>query len=540
MDKALHHLIILPIILPMAVGGFLLFFDERNRKLKSAVSLATASILVVVSFLLVVRAVEIAPAADVYQIGNWKAPFGIVLVLDGLSALMLVLSSFLTVASLLFAQAHWHKRGQNFHSQMQFILAGVNGAFLTGDLFNLFVFFEMLLTASYALAFHSPTPLRVRAGLHYVVVNLIASSLFLIGAALIYGVTGTLNIAGIAEGLKALQHHDVVMFEIGAGFLGLAFLVKAAMWPLNFWLTPLYSIVPAPIGAMFAILSKVGIYVILRFTLLIFRLPDSPLFLYGQNVIFYGGLATLVFGFLGVLASQALGRLVSYCVLISSGTLLAAVGSGHPSLTAGALYYFITSLLALSAFFLLVELLERTQDTAANVLAVTMEAYGDEDDVEQSEAGTYLPATSAILGACFALCAILLVGMPPLSGFIGKFMLINGLLNPMSLTGPLASHVLPNFDDWAFIVLLILSGLATLVALSRTGIRTFWASIEGKAPQVRVIEFAPIAGLLVLCVALTIFAGPVTRYLVQTSQELHYPENYIGSVLHNVSRVALP
>lgn len=528
MGEFMHHVMILPILLPMAVGALLLFYDERRRKLKSIISLSSAGILVLIALMLVARAVEVSPSADVYSLGNWPAPFGITLVLDRLSAMMVLLSSILGAAALVFSLAHWHKAGPHFHSLMQFLMVGVNGAFLTGDLFNLFVFFEVMLTASYALALHGSGQARVRSGMHYVVINLIASSFFLIGAALIYGVTGTLNMADLAAKIAQIPTQDRIVFEAGAAILGLAFVVKAGMWPLNFWLTPTYSSAAAPVGASFAILSKVGIYVILRLTLLLFGPESGVLEDFGNDVLFYGGLATLIFGFIGVLASQALGRLAAYSVLVSSGTLLAAIGTGNASLTAGALFYIVSSTLALAAFFLLVELVERSQDTAANVLAVTMEVYGDEEEEEEDEVGTYLPATLAILGACFGISAILIIGMPPFSGFIAKFMMITGVFNPNGLD---ADGYMPVVRDWVFVTFVILSGFAALVSMTRTGIRTFWASIEGKVPRVQVIEFAPVAGLLALCLMLTLAAGPVADYMAEAAAELHNPRDYIGSVL---------
>ena len=530
MANFLHHLIIFPILLPIATGALLLFYDERHRRLKSSISIISIGLLVLTAMLLVARAIEISPQAEVYALGNWVAPFGITLVLDRLSALMVLLSSILGVASLVFSLAHWYKVGPHFHSLMQFMIAGVNGAFLTGDLFNLFVFFEVMLTASYALALHGSGQARVRSGMHYVVINLLASSFFLIGAALIYGVAGTLNMADLAMKLAILPVEDRIIFETGAAILGLAFVVKAGMWPLNFWLTPTYSAVAAPVGASFAILSKVGIYVILRLTLLVFG-PESGAFAgFGNDVLFYGGLATLIFGFIGVLASQALGRLASYSVLVSSGTLMAAVGTGNSSLTAGALFYIVSSTLSLAAFFLLVELVERSQDTAANVLAVTMEVYGDDEEEEADEVGTYIPATLAILGACFGITAILIIGMPPFSGFVAKFMMITGVFNPDGLE---ANGYMPQLRDWVFVAFVILSGFAALIAMTRTGIRTFWASIEGKIPRVQVIEFAPVAGLLALCLILTIGAGPVANYMTAAADELHNPKDYIKSVLPN-------
>ena len=529
------HLIVAPILLPLVTAALLLMFDERKRKLKMAINSISIIGLIVIAFTLLGVASDKAPAADVYLIGNWPAPFGIVLVLDRLAALMLVLTSVLAMAALSFALAHWHKASPNFHTIFQLLLMGLNGAFLTGDLFNLFVFFEVMLAASYGLALHGSGPARVKAGMHYIAVNLVASSLFLIGVSLIYGVTGTLNMADLAQKIAQVAPEDRMLLEAGAAILAVAFLVKAGMWPLNFWLVPAYTAAAAPIAAIFAIMSKVGIYVLLRLSPLMFGIGAGDSYGFGSDWLYYGGMITLAFGLIGVVASQAMGRLASYSILVSSGTLLAAIGSGNTAMTGAALFYMVSSTLTIAAFFLLIELVERGQDAAANVLAVTMEAYGDdEEEDDEEEVGVVLPATLAILGTCFAIVAILLIGLPPFSGFIAKFLILAAVFNGDGTAPTLAMPVSP--ASWALIALILLSGLSALIAMTRTGIRTFWASLEGNVPRVLVSEVVPIAGLLAVCLALTIAAGPAMQYMDATARSLHSPKDYIDSVL-NAPRV---
>ncbi|MEJ5022075.1 monovalent cation/H+ antiporter subunit D [Ochrobactrum vermis] len=525
------HLIVAPIVLPLVTAAILLLFDERKRKLKMAINSVSTLALIAIAITLAGMASEKAPDALVYLIGNWPAPFGIVLVLDRLAALMLVLTSVLGMASLSFALAHWHKASPHFHTIFQLLLMGLNGAFLTGDLFNLFVFFEVMLAASYGLALHGSGPARVKAGMHYIAVNLVASSLFLIGVSLIYGVTGTLNMADLAQRIPQVAPEDRMLLEAGAAVLGVAFLVKAGMWPLNFWLAPTYTAAAAPVAAVFAIMSKVGIYVLLRLSPLMFGIGAGSSYGFGNDWLYFGGMVTLAFGLIGVVASQAMGRLASYSILVSSGTLLAAIGSGNTAMTGAALFYMVSSTLTIAAFFLLIELIERGQDAAANVLAVTMEAYGDDEEEEdEDEIGTVLPATLAVLGTCFAICAILLIGLPPFSGFIAKFLILAAVFNGDGTTPQLAMPVSP--ASWALVVLLLLSGLSALIAMTRTGIRTFWASLEGNVPRVLVREVVPIAGLLAICLALTIAAGPAMRYMDETARALHNPASYISSVLN--------
>jgi multicomponent K+:H+ antiporter subunit D len=518
------HLIIAPILVPLVVGALILFFDERRRVLKASFSLASTVILLAVTVFLMV----VADGEDVgvYRLGDWPAPFAIVLVLDRLSALMLVLGSVLALPALVFSLARWHKVGAHFHSLFQFLLVGLNGAFLTGDLFNLFVFFEVMLAASYGLVLHGSGPLRVRAGLHYVAVNLVAAALFLIGVSLIYGVTGTLNMADLATRIPAVADEDRMLLEAGAAILGIAFLVKAAMWPLSFWLPTAYSVAAAPVAAVFALLSKVGVYVLLRLSLLFFGDGTGGSAGFGADVLLFGGIATIAFGSIGVLASQSMGRLAGYSVLVSSGTLLAALGIGSVSITAGLLFYLVASTIALSGFFLLIELIERGQDPSAEVLAVTKEAFGEGEVPEVDEAGVVaipLPATLAVLGVGFALSAVLIAGLPPLSGFVGKLALLTALFD----TGGGAVSGMA----WTLALLLILSGLSALIAMTRAGIRIFWAPVEESVPHVAVVEVAPVAALFVISAALAIYGGPAMAYMEATARSLHQPAAYVASVL---------
>jgi multicomponent K+:H+ antiporter subunit D len=464
----------------------------------------------------------------VYPLGNWPAPFGIVLVLDRLSALMLVLTSVLACASLIFSLARWDRAGVYFHALFQFLLMGLNGAFLTGDLFNLFVFFELLLAASYGLALHGSGITRVKAGLHYIVVNLAASLLFLIGVSLIYAVTGTLNMADLAVRIGAVAPENRMLLEAGAAILGIAFLVKAAMWPLCFWLPTTYAAASPPVAAVFAIMTKLGVYVVLRLWLLLFGDGAGPSVHFGGDWLLFGGMMTIAYGLTGILASQNMSRLAGFAVLVSSGTLLTAIGTAQVGVTGGALFYLISSALALCAFFLLIELVERGREAGADVFAVTMEAFGDEDIFDQEEeVGAATPATMAVLGLSFIACALLLSGLPPLSGFIAKFALLHAMLN----SSEFGSQGAVPAESWAYLALLILSGLATMIAMTRAGIRTFWAPLGRTVPQVRLTEIVPVAALLFLCLCLTVQAGPVMRYMQATAEALHAPQHYVRGVL---------
>ena len=515
---AADHLAMLPIVLPLAAGAITLLMDERLLGARAAVSLAATVLLVAVGVTLI--GMVNGSSVIVYRVGDWAAPFGIVLVVDRLSAAMVLLAAVLGLASLVFSLARWQRAGPRFHSLVQFLLMGVNGAFLTGDLFNLFVFFEVFLTASYGLALHGSGLQRVRPGLHYITVNLAASLLFLIGVSLIYAAAGTLNMADLArqwrEGLIAHR----ALYEVGGAILGIAFLAKAGMWPLCFWLPEAYSASSAPAAALFAVLSKVGVYAILRIGTLFLGADVAASPSPGTPWLVVAGMGTLVFGAVGVLAAQRLPRLASYSVLVSSGTLLAAVAIGGAALTGAALYYLVVSTLALSAFFLLVELVERGRKAGADIVAVTAEAFGAEDGDDEN-VGMTIEAPIALLGLAFAACAIMLAGLPPFAGFIGKFAMLHALLDSDMVSA----------TSWTMVALLIGSGLTTIIAMARMGVRRFWTPSDANVPRVRVVEFAPVVFLLALCAALTVPVAPLARYFDAAAHGLYAPADYVNRVL---------
>jgi multicomponent K+:H+ antiporter subunit D len=243
---------------------------------------------------------------------------------------------------------------------------------------------------------------------------------------------------------------------------------------------------------------------------------------------------TIAFGSIAVLATQSMARLAGASVLVSSGTLLATIGAGQVAVTGGALFYLTSSALAIAAFFLLIELVERNRGVGADVLAVTREAFGEseEEDLEEEEVGVAIPATIAILGMSFFACALLLAGLPPLSGFLAKF----AMLAPLFAPGDSAVTA----TSWALLAALLLSGLAMIVAMARAGIDAFWASAEGAIPRVGLIEIAPVLLLLTLCLALTVGAGPVMAYMLATAEAVHAPTDYLQGVLSMSHALGLP
>jgi len=541
--NAMTHLIAAPILLPLLTAAIMLMLGEKHRPLKAKINLFSSLLGLGISVMLLqwTQTTGVPGSIGVYLPGNWQLPFGIVLVVDRLSAMMLVLTGIIGVSALLFAMARWDGAGSSFHALFQIQLMGLYGAFLTADLFNLFVFFEVLLAASYGLMLHGSGRARVSSGLHYISINLLASSLFLIGAALIYGVTGTLNMADLALKIPLVPEADRGLLHAGAAILAVAFLAKAGMWPLNFWLVPAYSAASAPVAAMFAIMTKVGVYTLLRLWTLLFSGQAGASAYFGGDWLIYGGMATIVCAAVAILAAQRLERMASLSILVSAGILLSAIGFAQPNLIGAALFYLVSSTLALSALFLLAELIERSRsvnemplfDDADLITRPPQSLQPTKginlDDEQKAVVGQVIPWTMAFLGLSFIACALLIIGMPPLSGFIGKLGLLSALLNPLGIGN--SGDVPISNAAWGLLALLILSGLASLIAFSRLGIQRFWTPEERPSPLLRRLECVPIIALLGLSIALTFNAEPLMRYTQAAAESLNNPEHYVMAVM---------
>lgn len=533
--SVVEHLPVLPILLPLAAAMVLALISEFKRRTKIAISVVSAVLQLFVAAVLVIKAdmaVDASPAA-VYLLGNWAPPFGIVLMVDRLSALMLLLTSLLALPALVFAIARWDRVGVHFYGLFQLLLVGVNGAFLTNDLFNLFVFFEVMLAASYGLLLHGSGKARVRAGLRYIAVNLVSSSIFLVGVGLIYAVSGSLNMADITVATGDMSHSEYTLLQAGAAVLAVAFLVKSAVWPLNFWLPTSYGVAVAPVAAMFAIMTKVGVYSLFRLWAIVVPEDNFPGLETEADWLMGLAMLTLFFASLGMLAAQDLRRMAGVSIIASTGILLAGMSLGSPSAWAAALYYLLVSTLAVGGMFLLIDLLERVRQFGADLLAVTVEAFEAEGMVlpEQEEVGVAIPTALAFLGMSFVVCGILITGLPPLSGFLAKFSLLVATLNPV--------EGVVQWWHWLLMALVIGSGLTGIITLLRLGIRLFWVPESHARPHLRIIEAAPVAWLLSLCIVLTVAAGPVMGYLERAVATLSFPHDTARAVL-SVEAVANP
>lgn len=520
----MSHWIILPVVLPAMIAPIIGFMMRHDIVLARVTSTVGTVLLLAISMVLLSMAMD--GTTHIYRLGDWPAPFGIVLVLDRLSALMVLLTSVLAFMVLLHAMATgWDNRGKHFHALFQFQLMGICGAFLTGDAFNLFVFFEVLLIASYGLMVHAGGKVRLQAGLQYVVMNLVGSTLFLFALGTLYASTGTLNIADLIVKVQESNPGDDGLIRVAAMLLLIVFGVKAALVPLHFWLPATYANAPAPVAALFAIMTKVGAYAIIRIHGMAFG-PENPAT--GSLIsdwLFVLALVTTAVGAIGVLGARRLGSLLSYAVIGSMGTLLLAVSVFDPYAMTTALYYLVHSTFAAAALFLLADLIiARRGNDWLGVQPATVQ--------------------NGLFAALFFAGAIAMAGMPPLSGFLGKLMILDALRSP-ELIG------------WAWTAIL-LGSLLTILGFAQAGSGLFWkstaspvsdpgktAAAAGDQPKTdtdslpaTALAIAPSMMALCVLVVLTVLAGPVTTYLEATSAQLHDSSSYVDAVLNGNTREA--
>lgn len=504
----MSHWIILPVVLPAMLAPIIGFMMRHDIVLARVTSVAGSVLLLGISLVLMSMAMD--GTTHIYRLGDWPAPFGIVLVLDRLSALMVLLTSVLAFMVLLHAMATgWDDRGKHFHALFQFQLMGICGAFLTGDIFNLFVFFEILLIASYGLMIHSGGRDRMRAGLQYVVMNLAGSTLFLFALGTLYASTGTLNIADLAAKIPEIPADEAGLVRVAAMLLMIVFAVKAALFPVQFWLPATYANAPAPVAALFAIMTKVGAYAILRVHTVVFGPGVAGTEGMIDAWLFPAALVTIALGAFGVLGAKRLMSLISFSVIGSMGTLLIAVAVFSPVATTAALYYMVHSTFAAACLFLIADL-------------VVSRRSGD------SLTPTFATVQNGLFAAIFFAAAIAMAGMPPLSGFLGKLLVLDALRDPGVI-------------GWAWTAILV-GSLLTIVGFARAGSALFWKSTSIDAPvaesnvpgpndSATVAQVVPVMLTLAALVALAVFAGPVASYLEQTSAQLFDRSGYISAVL---------
>ncbi len=497
----MQHFISLPILVPMLTGILLLLPPcGKNLLARRVVSVIMSFATLAVSVYLL--NVSLSGQINVYAIGNWQAPFGIVLVADIMSSMLVTLTSLLVVVCVIYSLNGDDEDGSFFHPLIHFLLLGVNGAFLTGDLFNLFVFFEVLLIASYALLMHSSDKHKTQSALHYVVLNLVGSSIFLIALGILYGVLGTLNIADMSLKAAALSGDDRALLNIGGMLLLVVFGLKAAVIPLQFWLPATYSSALPVVAAMFAIMTKVGIYSMIRVYPTIFAEPGNGMTHIAQSWLWPAALITLVIGTIGVIASKDLRMVTANLVIVSIGTLVAAVSFNTPGATALALYYLVHSTLVTAGLFLLADIIGKQRGKVGVRLVPAR------------------PITQPILlGTSFIVLVLAVVGMPPFSGFISKVWILKESLNSANA-------------QWFWPVYLICS-LFVLMALTRSGSQLFWRHNGQNQSDVKANKYQVLAVMVLLLSSplLSFFAGPISEVTTLAAEQAFNTQALQGAVL---------
>jgi len=517
----MNALVPLVVIIPLLGAATALTLGRRPRAQRVVTVAALVAVLAVGAVMLYVVD-TVGPL--VMQVGGWAAPFGIVLVVDRLAALMVVVSAIVLLAVLIFSVGQGLADGDDetpvsiYYPTYLILATGVFNAFIAGDLFNLYVGFEILLVASYVLITLGGTEARIRAGTTYIVVSLVSSMLFLAAIAMIYGAVGTVNIAQISLRMAEIPVDVQIVLHI---MLLVAFGIKAAVFPLSFWLPDSYPTAPAPVTAVFAgLLTKVGVYAIIRTETIIF--PGSEL----NPALLVLALLTMVVGALGAVAQADIKRLLSFTLVSHIGYMILGVALGSVAGTAAATFYVVHHIIVQTTLFLGAGLIER---------------IGGSTSI--TRLGGLLKA-SPLIAVLFFVPALNLGGIPPFSGFIGKLALFE------------ASAEQGTWLAWVLIGAGALVSLLTLYALMRVWNMAFWrpaADVEGyestlldnvtEAPggntmtatrRVPKLMIGATAGMVVVSVALTVFAGPLFGLSTRAGENLEGPGMYVQTVYPGV------
>jgi multicomponent Na+:H+ antiporter subunit D len=489
-------LVPLPVVLPL-LGAALSVLVGRWRTAQRVVGLSVLGALVVIAAVLVAQVDRDGTIA--VHAGGWAPPMGITLVADRFAAVLLLVAEVVLLGVLVYAigEPGAERNHVGFQSAYLVLAAGVGASFLTGDLFNLFVAFEMMLTASYVLLTLGGRREQVRAGMTYVVISLVASTLFVTALALLYSATGTVNMADLAVRLGELPSGVRTAFAL---LLLVVFGIKAAVFPLFFWLPDAYPTAPSPITAVFAgLLTKVGVYAIVRTQTLLF--PGDPA---TQRVLLWTAGLTMVIGVIGAIAQDDIRRLLSFTIVSQIGYMVMGLGISTLAGLAAVVFSIVHHIIVKTALFLIGGLVERVGGSS-----------------RLSRIGG-LVRTAPLLAAMFLVSALGLAGIPPLSGFVSKLALFDA--------GVAAR-------EWAVVGVGLVVSLLTLFAMVRVWAGAFWSPAE-EAPRAppQPITRTPLmlgaTGVLVACsLAVAAWAGPIYGYSERAARDLQDRHAYAAEEL---------
>lgn len=504
----MNNLLPLPVLVPLIGAGLAMILGRRPRA-QRVVSTTALLIVVAVAATLLVLSDRDGPL--VLWIGAWPEPLGIALVADRLSSLMLLVSSIVTVTVLVFSMGQGLEERQRetpisiYHPTFLVLAAGVSNAFLAGDLFNLFVGFEILLFASFVLLTLGGTGERIRAGTTYVLVSVLSSLLFLIAIACVYAACGTVNLAQLSVRLPALAPDVQLILQL---ILLAVFSIKAAVFPLSAWLPDSYPTAPAPVTAVFAgLLTKVGVYAIIRTQTLLFN--ESKL----SSLLMWAALLTMIIGILGAIAQSEIKRMLSFTLVSHIGYMIFGVALATQAGFAGAIFYTVHHITIQTTLFLVVGLIERRGGTTS------LNQLGG------------LAALSPVLGVLFFVPAMNLAGIPPLSGFVGKV----GLLEAGVEHGGALAYLLVAGS--------VLTSLLTLYAMAKVWNRAFWRAVPESTPAGNplVVRRRSVtlprgmvvssAFLVLVGVGITFVAGPLYGYAERSAADMLSGVPYVQAVL---------
>jgi len=496
----LGWLLALPFLIPI-VAGLLALVARGRVRLARAIGLLGCVALLLVTVGIFIVVVRHGPVAA--QMGNWPAPFGITLVADRLSAAMLLVAAVVGISVAVFGLADIDRRRERLGYQgfFQLLLAGVCGSFVTGDLFNLYVWFEVMLIASFALLVLGGERLQLDGGIKYVALNLVSTLLMLTAIGLVYGLTGTLNMAAL-HGAMAEVQQPAAINALALLLIG-AFGIKAALFPLFFWLPASYHVPPVTVTAVFAgLLTKVGVYALIRTFTLIFP-ADLAL---AHELLLAMALLTMLTGVLGAAAQYEFRRILAFHIISQIGFLVLGLALFSPLALAGCIFYMVHNIVA-----------------KTNLLLISGTARRMAGSFELAQIGGLYRA-SPLLAALFFIAAFSLAGFPPLSGFWAKLLLVIASLEQAAY--------------WVVAVLLV-TGALTLFSMSKIWAGAFWKPHPGDGPRPlgalgaaeRVQRLAPAVFLVLVTLALGLFPQPMIAFSQAAAQELLNPAGYIEVVL---------